>query len=334
MTIVIAKKFDDSITILSDTKVTYDEKRVPLDRKSMRSSPMDGVLKTIILYSDVCISFAGDTKIACNIIKEFKNQLDTNVDLKQNWSAQKCAELLHQQTLKHAADVEFILCVTNEGEADPKQFIYKISKETSKDQIADAPSAWIGDVGAFGEFQKIFHPKREQEEEKSAFSSAFHSLVQQDKIPGIGDFVITTTYDKEYGFRYRTRFWSKLTIEVPKDVKPNEEITMGTGTAAKGDYHEVYFESMYFCDPAVAIFFPIGNFGIFFYAPEALNNEGRGVIIKNVDESGFLEEIGIRYKIPLYGFEVREDGLSPIFSSIHEIENHAMTRVTATGVFR
>lgn len=84
MTIVIAKKIDEEVMILSDTKVLISpDRNVPEHRCGVRASPEQGVLKSIVIHPWICISYAGETKAACESIAALikileKETLDRN----------------------------------------------------------------------------------------------------------------------------------------------------------------------------------------------------------------------------------------------------------------
>ncbi|MBK9585809.1 MAG: hypothetical protein KA099_01945 [Alphaproteobacteria bacterium] len=331
MTIVIAKKFDESIVILSDTKITYHENLVPKDRKNLRSDPvLDASLKTIILYPNICVSYSGDPKSACDVIKEFKKLLEESADLKSNFSSKRCARYLYEILIESRADAEFILSIVDKFSSEPELSIFRISRDIDENDLESSSSVWIGALDAFEEFQKLFHEqKAKNNNDRSSFSSAFHSLITQQKIQSVGDFEITVFYEPKLGFHYVSTFWGLQTVGPIENLEANEEITIGTGTTEKGDYWEMCFESQILSNPAVAIYFAKGHFGIFFHPPKVLENEGNGVVIKDVNTRGFLNIILQRYGIPLKGFEVRDDAIYPISFPLVKVslENHSMSKI-------
>jgi hypothetical protein len=68
MSLIVARKDGSSLAVVSDTKLTY-----PDETRTQKTNPADGIVKTIILNSNLCISFAGEIDIAEKAFRNFGN---------------------------------------------------------------------------------------------------------------------------------------------------------------------------------------------------------------------------------------------------------------------
>jgi len=96
MSLIVARKFEDQLCIVSDTKLTHPNHEV----KGLKTKPSDGVVKTVIINTRVCISFAGDIDDAELALKHINP--DDSID--------RVIETLTFYHKKSAYKTEFILC--------------------------------------------------------------------------------------------------------------------------------------------------------------------------------------------------------------------------------
>ena len=131
MSLIIARKYGADLIIVSDTKLT--DKTGEFIRQ--QANPKAGILKTIFINDQICISFAGKWIYADEAIKQ----------INYNDSIDKILEILlfcNQITSDKAT--EFIVCY---GTKDP--LIYEI-----KAGVCNCVDyAWIGDIDGFNKFQ-------------------------------------------------------------------------------------------------------------------------------------------------------------------------------------
>lgn len=123
MSLIVARRFNDSITIVSDTRITYESKH-KVDPDQIRGA----VIKTVVLSPTFSLSFAGDENFAGNtIVAAFHwQQLDRN-------------EIVNKLLAEHLRSID----------STPTDFIVAFHKPTRlvviKDGGAtDTDSGWIG----------------------------------------------------------------------------------------------------------------------------------------------------------------------------------------------
>lgn len=131
MSLIVARKDGNKLCVVSDTKLTYPNH----ETKRLKTSPIDGIVKTIILHDNLCVSFAGEIEQAELAFKAIKNSTDINVILQ---TLEKFHKLSFEKT-------EFLFCI-----GKPQLIIYEIKNGTAN----ETNIAWIGDKKAFDIFQK------------------------------------------------------------------------------------------------------------------------------------------------------------------------------------
>ena len=89
-------------------KLTYPDHEI----KRQQTNPVEGIIKTVVLRSNVSISFAGDRESANNVLKTL-NPTDAIVDIIQK---------LKDSHLKLKHTTEFILCY---DDGDPTIYKFK-----------------------------------------------------------------------------------------------------------------------------------------------------------------------------------------------------------------
>jgi hypothetical protein len=193
MSIIIAKNIEGVILILSDSKVSINSADESVSGDSrLRISPVEGILKTLILYGGICISYAGDVVGAVRIINMFK-------DYGKFQSIDDMCMFLKDRINSENADVEFILCLAS---GSSERYLYKITSN----KIEKGMSLWIGDRNAFSKFQEIYSSELETAPyELKAFQIAFRKLIDDQSITSIGDFIVETVYSNYPCFFYCER---------------------------------------------------------------------------------------------------------------------------------
>lgn len=223
MSLIVARKYEDQLFIVSDTKLTHPNHEV----KRLKTKPSDGVIKTVIINPRICISFAGDID-------------DAEVALKQINGIDPIAKIIDTLTYYHKQSshkTEFILCY-----ALPDITIYKFKSGECKSVV----STWIGDQIAFNRFQESMMGVIKKEKKKkdwrkentklpttkktlievemmnmsfelqipeqfSKMSSAMDAVIDDSNIETVGGFKVNVVYKdgfyfNRYGKTYRSNF--------------------------------------------------------------------------------------------------------------------------------
>ena len=135
MSLIVAKKFNERVFVISDTKLTYNE-----EEKNIITS---GTIKTIIIGKEVNLSFAGYICYAEDLLKWI--EINKNkINLHDLISALKIVNV------KSCYQTEFILCI---GGIEIKHTEIIQIKDG---KISDVESAWIGSYEAFRKFQEVY----------------------------------------------------------------------------------------------------------------------------------------------------------------------------------
>lgn len=248
MSLIVARKFEDQLCIVSDTKLTHPNHEI----KGLKTKPSDGVIKSIIINSKVCVSFAGDIDDAEEALKQINH--DDPID--------KIIETLNYYHKKSSFKTEFILCYSL-----PDLTIHKFKGGESKAVV----SAWIGDQNAFNCFQEnmmgvIKKEKKKKEKHKqnnnlpttdkpviemammnmsfelqipeqfSKMSGAMDAVIEDSSIETVGGFKVNVIYKdgfyfNRYGKLYRSNFV----------MVGNSSHVIGHGGADEGAYSINFF---------------------------------------------------------------------------------------------
>lgn len=111
-------------------------------------------------------------------------------------------------------------------------------------------------------------------------------------------------------------------FKVTQECEDAEFFEVPTGSPECGSYSEVILVSNYtpvvnkYLKPAVALYFRHGRFGILFKPEAVLCNEGRGVVISDVDSHEFVQVVNEKYERFLSGPYV--DGVK-VYPSFYRI---------------
>lgn len=300
MSLIVARKDGHKIGIVSDTKLTYPNH----ETKNLKTSPKDGVVKTVILSENLCVSFAGEIEPAELALKEINNSTDTNSIL----------HLLEKYHHLSKGETEFIFCI-----GKPDLTMYEIKNGI----VQESNQSWIGDKDAFDKFQKsiIAPPTNEQRQGKdeptlkdtktnqpsititemnltfevsqnssilSKLSSAMDNVIENDSISSVGGFKVNVIYDNKFIYNgYIKNYRQNVTMTgIGSQV-------IGHGTAQDGSY-SINFIGCSSDYKSVALHVSQGNFGIVYTRTDY------GLlkpVILNFDEVDFSDEIQDKYNI-------------------------------------
>jgi hypothetical protein len=193
MTLVVARKFPNSLQIVSDTKLSFD------DHRRRKHIAEDSVLKCVALSPTCCVAFANDSQIAMDAI----------------------APLLRSKSLRRADVRTHLLdhCRKRERRAD---FILATSTDRGSIDLirdgeiyGDRENAWIGEQGALEEYQSRYLAKdaygrdpgvATETAQSKIMRDALESVIASRAVPSVGGYAISTisplSPDAGRGFRY------------------------------------------------------------------------------------------------------------------------------------
>lgn len=202
MTLVVARKIDDRIAIVSDTLVT--EHSNPLPRQ-------EGVLKSWILPGNICVSFTNSPDSAA---EEFKNFLVSRTDRK-----------FEKETGFHFGFAETVDFFEESSRTTGNDYIVAFDSPPRLIKIADgkrratlAHTVWIGDQSAYDAFREYELRSRAKAERGRAISavlfadepkgspasdlySTFRHVIADRTIPSVGGFGCVIS-NRGNGFRF------------------------------------------------------------------------------------------------------------------------------------
>jgi len=275
MSLIIAKKHDNFITIKSDTEVTFHDTKLELSL---------GKIKFIIVNPNLTISFAGSLGYASYAVSEaisITNNGDFEID--------EIIDFLLETNKKSEDEVSFIICTLK-----PQKEIIKVQNSTVE---RDLSTAWIGNYEGFKKFQSHFLPMiKSGLLKKIGFQLIFNECFEEvlNAVETIGGLSITIVgYEK---FSYSGLNTKSLSLRTGKnwiekgidpfevDVPPNP---------AHGDYRLEFLSSNN--GDSFGVYYELGNFG-FFVQPIKLNQL---IKIKGKTKSEFKLEVLKQYNVQL-----------------------------------
>jgi tetratricopeptide (TPR) repeat protein len=294
MSLIVARKQGNQIAIVSDTKLTYPDHEI----KRQKDDPFEGVIKTIILDDDLCVSFAGEIVHAENAFLE--------IGKKQNFD--EVIEILYRHHRISNQKTEFLVC-----SGKPAPFIHKIKNGESK----EVNTCWIGDSKAFNSFQtnmmktdrikqsaRTSHLESKagiiitemnvrftlnmQSELFSKMSSAIDEVIEDCNVDSVGGFRVSVVYKEKFEF-----------VKYGKFYRGNIELfgsgmhILGHGSANEGAYSINFFGASYDHN-AVAIHIRQGDFGLVY----SRQQDGllRPELVRK-DEVDFIDYVKEKYGI-------------------------------------
>ena len=226
MSLIIARKIENAIIILGDTKLTYKDE---IERKR----PLYGTIKIIRQSEKVAIAFAGDNYFAHLAFQKITPNSDINV----------IKLILHKSHLDSGQKVDYIIASLN-----PNNIF-----EVKNGKIEKVNQSWIGSVEGFSKFQMYTQkentitpdlttmkvkeiPKYLTSKSSEIYSKLFDAMldvVNDESIPEVGGFVIPLVSE---GFKFKFPTY----VDVFRKPLEAEEIainaTVSFGNASIGSY--------------------------------------------------------------------------------------------------
>ena len=215
MSFVFAKKTtvlnNETIKVFCDTKIglvdgakgTFSDKQIELIKHY-------GIVKNTIICPEYSISFAGN-----NIFHASK--LFRRLYEKKCFSRDEVIDLayeIHKNAINQS-DIEFIIC-----SCENSKFYIDCIKNGEKD--LDVPSAWLGSITAFNEFQEHSLSHEDRADGRSMLID-FQSVVENCSDDSVGGFPISVSYSNSLpGFCYDCTYNANSVKECT--VKPGEAI--------------------------------------------------------------------------------------------------------------
>ncbi len=286
MTLVVARIDSEKIFIESDSKITDD--------RLVRSDPLCGLMKTLILNPLLCISFAGKVYYAELAIKRFfENKIE---------SINTLLNMLLGVNTESEDSTDFIVA-TIHGRV-PRLF-----KVSNGEVTKNIQNAWIGDQEGFEIYQREFHAQEVEMPLKDKMRKSFRTVIDSAEVDSIGDFHISTELNHEICPDHPVFLHAlKIEIEVtePQTIQlegKGQYKPIPLGTTAGGSHGLSYLITVSPNYHGVAIHFTHGNFGVLF-CPQL---DFKGILISGVEGREFVEYIKNKYNIPLQGFVKMND---------------------------
>jgi len=283
MSLVVAKKIDNYLQIVSDSKLTAEEQ--------IYGNPfLFGTLKTIITSVNTCISFAGLVeKDGINYPKiAFEKIFDT-----ESMPLTDILEILTDVQKQSKYETDFIVAHQNDD-------IIRLIKIQNGQLYEGYDTFWIGDIDGFNVFQTEFLNKSSDkdltgEEKSSVMFDAFTQVINNATVKSV-DGLLVSIFNKNGYFEYLEGI--NLDIHKKTTIKPKQSKVLPFGEAEDGSFGIAYFTNEKDNPFAIATYFPQGRMGVL-YAPQ-LSLER--ILIKDVSDEEFVKIIKEKYKTELSGF--------------------------------
>lgn len=271
MSFVYARKIENSIVILADTKITFDMKDETLifSKATKQKVKQFGIIKNVIISKNFCVSFAGNNIIYANKLLEKIKHITINEIIRF------ALEINLENEINGA---EFIICYADRE----RQEIYQIKDG----KCENVPVAWIGSYIAFRYFQGVRTNEFSSrivsnnplgvevsfgESAKTALDceyqklfDSFHKTIFDCGDKSVGGFVIPVLFDtKSNRFFYKGYIKSYATLE---QKATGLRLPMYQG-ADIGTYSVLFYQSL----SIVGLYIPQNNCGIIYshYRSEA-----------------------------------------------------------------
>jgi hypothetical protein len=236
LSLIICRRENDALLIVSDTKLTYPTDEFP---NKQTGHPSDGVIKTVIISPTLCVSFAGDIGHAEDGIKQI--QPDDEIT--------KVLKVLQDKS--HGNRTDFIVCTSQ-----PDIKIFEIKNAICN----EVQNSWIGSSNAFNRFQGYLNNQiQEKKGGPSSFikieptvgnsslgkiSSAFDKVIDDSSVPEVDGFKVTVIIEngifKYWGYLHNYMGLIELKID-PKMFR--KQIPLGHGSAGEGSFTVNFFRS-------------------------------------------------------------------------------------------
>jgi hypothetical protein len=285
MTFVIARITKTGLRVDSDSKLT--------DPNVIRTNPLSGAIKTILLDKGISVSYSGTVDYAQQAIEHLYS-------FKERLSDKEVSNELLEINKKSDFKTDFLVVSIRNSP--------RISKISNGQIELSNSSAWIGDYEAFRLFQESFIIKQNETLDLLKLQDTiFQEIVTSKKVESVGGFQITV-HSTKLGLQYMIRSGIFIGRSQQFTIKAGEQVKLPFGTAQDGAYGTSYLVSENIDKPAIAIHFPHGNFGGLIYPRRSRSIE----VIKNVDGRQFISIVSQLYGITLKGLIVENDGFRVI----------------------
>jgi hypothetical protein len=308
MTLVIARKFPNSIQIVSDTKLSFD------DHRRTKHIDEDSVLKCVVLSPTCCVAFANDSQIAMDAIAPLlsSNSL-RRVDVR--------AHLLdHCRKRERRAD--FILATsTDRGSIDHIR---------DGEIYGDRENAWIGEQGAFEEFQSRYLAKdaygrdpgvATETDQAAKMRDALESVIASRAVPSVGGYTISTISPLSpgagRGFRYVPNLFGSGFQPVSNTTEPTSMLR-SVGVPG-GSFNYAILVPDAAGVGAIGIYILEIRLGALFFPARSQSP----IVYRDKNCPAFIESVKQDYGLLI---EVRRDFFT-LYGSFGALERHSRTRI-------
>lgn len=209
MTIIVARRFDERICVMSDTMISSE--------RFTKDNVIPGRLKSIVVNEWLTISYAGLSTQAIDAIRK----LYRNSSITTNSAVQYLVDI----STKYLNEIDFIVCSHENGVR-----LMKISNGTVNE---GANFYWIGNLQAATELSKVVIPKTEFNDlpyymsvEEVIFKNEFNTYMRENQCKGIGGAIIDclcSPYGHCYNTHAGTFSWDTLILG-KNDYEERQEI--------------------------------------------------------------------------------------------------------------
>lgn len=288
MSLIIARKDESKIYIVSDTKLTSPTGQV--FNKGQQVSAGETVIKTTIINPYSCISFAGNVSFAEAALKSVSG----------NESVQEITSKLLANHISSDIAVEYIYTVIENS--TPLLF------EVKAGACTQVENAWIGSQPAFARFQAYILGENKKIRKRNFLSvtnadagdllqrmtEAMDGVIEDEDLPEVAGFKIKVFYDgSRFVYEgYLDTYFTEQQMQF--DLTPGAMIPITHANAAQGGYTINFFNSRDNYN-YVGLHVKQGVFGILFERKDGGLLYPR--LLENTDELDFLDAVKDKYQI-------------------------------------
>ena len=288
MSLIVARKEESKIYIIGDTKLTAPSGQV--FNKGQQVSAGEAVIKTTILNTYSCISFAGNIQFAEEVLKSISPGEDSN----------NVTDKLLANHLESEQVTEYIYSLVGSDGAH----IFEIKNGTCQ----KVESAWIGSQPAFARFQSYMLGEGKKHRKQNfmtitnadagdlllRMTEAMDGVIEDEDLPEVAGFKIKVYFDG-HRFVYEGYLDTYFTAEqLHFNLAPGSMMPITHANAAQGGYTINFFNSRDNYN-YVGLHVKQGNFGILFERKDGGLLYPR--LLENTDEIDFLDAVKPNYQI-------------------------------------
>jgi len=321
MSIVVARQDGNEIAIMSDTKLTYPNHEI----KSQKTNPSEGIIKTVILSPNQCISFAGVVEFAEAALKE----------VGYSGTDEQIIEILTHHHKQSNFETEFLYCTGS------PPLIYQIKEN----EIGPVKNCYLGEKAAFEIFQAFMfgHQSRKidahanvqqtiqelnnSRESKieikdfflsvspsisstilSKMMSAMDYVIEMGNVASVGGFKVCVFYNDKFEYKHYNNIYRGYF-----ELKGTGAHVLGHGNASEGGYSINFFDGS-LDYKTVALHIKQANIGIVYHRENA--GLHRPTIFKG-DEIDFADNVLSKFKVPVR--LMTEDRANKYFNDGHRL---------------